>query len=179
MTTNLNYPRTASWRGSDHKNAREFEEQVGEWIGSFKVSNLESTDRLDWWIPGFLLDVKEKNQPLTNRWPLPEGCASVDAFILDELSIRKAFVKGPSAYFLMRDRPGGDRVFLARIDEVLCADRCRVNRIGRVAKGKWVLNLKQFRQLNNPAEQLLPEILSDQVKMPWKQSACLVQTLED
>jgi hypothetical protein len=154
---------------NDFLEARAFEEEVGRWLGSHKVGNLDSHDRLDWWVPGVFLDVKEKKQPLTARWHLLPGVAEVNLFVVDELSVRRAAAHFPSAYFLIRDRPL-DRVFLARIDEMFCVERARLNRGG---KGKWVIDLSNFRQLSAPAEQLLPTVLADQTGTPWKQSACL------
>lgn len=176
----MKYPRNPHQRQGDHRNARVNEELVGTWLGDFKVANLDSTDRLDYWVPGIFLDVKEKRQPIGPRWPLPAGTVEANAFILDELSVRKAMSHHPHAYFVLHDCPH-DRWFLARADEVVCADRVRINRVGstNVAKGKWVLDLTQFRQLLSPAEQLLQTILADQIQMPWKQSACLVPTPED
>ncbi len=177
----MKYARTAEQRRSDHANARANEELVGSWLGSFKVGNLDSTDRLDWWIPGVYIEVKEKRQRITARWPLPD-CDEGDAFILDELSVRKAMAHFPHAYFVLHDLPGGSRWFLARVDEVAMADRCRLNREGParspgasgVLKGKHVVDLRQFRLLTDPATQLLPTVLADQIAMPWKQSALLI-----
>lgn len=177
----MRYARTGAQRATDKAESRASELTVGEWLGPYKVANLDATDRLDYWVPGIFLDVKEKKQRLTNRWPMPASVTEPDAFILDELSIRKAMAHFPHAYFVMHDVPGGDRWFLARIDEIVMADRERVNREGTtgVKKGKHVLDLRQFRLLSNPAEELLPLILIDQIAMPWKQSACLVPTPEE
>jgi hypothetical protein len=177
----VRYARTGAQRAADKAQSRASELLVGEWLGQFKVANLDATDRLDYWVPGVFLDVKEKKQRLTARWPLPATCTERDAFVLDELSIRKAMAHFPHAYFMMHDVPGGDRWFLARIDEVVLADRERVNRVGPtgVAKGKHILDLRQFRQLGDPASQLMPTILADQIAMPWKASACLHPTHEE
>lgn len=176
----MQYARRPGVSRSDFLNSKDYEEKVGTWLGDFKISNLTSTEKLDWWVPGFFIDVKERRQLLGVRWPLPEGCAHEDAMILDELSVRKAMAHFPHAYFLLRTLPE-DRVFLARVDEVICGDHVRVNRVGNtgVAKGKWVINVAQFRQLDDPANELLPAVLADQVATPWKQSGCLVPTLEE
>lgn len=175
--SSINYGRTAAQRKADHEGARKFELEVGTWLGDFVVENLDSTDRMDYWIPGPFIDVKEKNQPLSKVWPLPEGCRPEDAFILDELSIRRALEKYPHAYFILRDNPC-DRTFLARVDEVVCGDRRRLDRIGPAPrnhpKGKWVVNLTQFRQLTDPKAEVLPLILQDQSGLAWRQSACLI-----
>ena len=168
------YPRPVGAGARDFAASKDFERQVGEWLGHYKIGNLESTDRLDWWVPGFYLDVKEKKQKLNPRWHLLPGVDEVDLFVIDELSVRKAQEHFPHAYFLLRDVPA-DRIFLARIDEVTGAERIRVNRTGSTGhkKGKWIMSLRNFRQLYNPGLQLMPAILDDQVSMPWKRSECL------
>jgi hypothetical protein len=177
----MRYPRTGAQRAADHAQARANELMVGEWLGPYKVGNLDATDRMDWWVPGLFIDVKEKKQRLTARWPLPDTCTEPDAFVLDELSIRRAMAYFPHGYFIMHDVPGGDRWFLARIDEIVLGDRARLNREGStgVKKGKHVLDLRQFRQLLDPAAELMPAVLADQIAMPWKQSACLHPTPEE
>ena len=171
----LRYPRTAAQRANDFTNAREFEEEVGAWLGAFKVGNLTSVDKMDWWVPGVYIDVKEKGSPISKVWPLPEGCLVEDAFIIDELSIRRAMEKYPHAYFVLRDGPTG-RVFLARVVAVVCGDHRRIDRVGPTdkAKGKWVVNLKQFRQLVEPANELMAHVLGDQMAIAWRQSPCLI-----
>ena len=171
----MSYARPQGARSADFARAREFEETVGSWLGPFKVGNLDATDRLDWWIPGPFIDVKEKNQKLTRKWTKHIDYPEVDAFIVDELSVRRAAEHFPHAYFLIRDNPGGGRIFLARVDEVFCADRVRLDRSGSTnhKKGKWIVNLQNFRLLDRPAEQLLPTVLDDQIHMPWKASECI------
>lgn len=174
----MRYDRPPGAGQSDFKAAREFEETVGEWIGPFKVPQLDATDKMDYWLPGVFLDVKERKTILTSKWPVPAGCRHEDAFVLDELSIRRAIQHGYSAYFLFRDVPF-DRVFLASLLEIICADHVRINREttpGRF-KGKWVLDLTQFRQIEDT--EILPVVLADQISMPWKRSECIVQTTED
>ncbi len=59
---------------------------------------------------------------------------------------------------------------------MFCADRVRVNRqTGKNGhrKGKWVVDLRSFRQLSDPSDELLPLILADQVELPWKDSQCI------
>lgn len=178
MSQTMVYHRPPGARQNDHANSKEFEQTVGEALGPFKIDHSKSNDKLDFWCPGFFTEVKEKRQPISNRWPLPEGCAIEDAFILDELSIRKAADHYPFVWFVLRDYPN-DRIFLAGIAEILCADRVRVNRVGpppgNVAKGKWVLNLTQFRLLEDLSD-ITPTILGTIVALPWKQSACLIPT---
>lgn len=179
MATDLHYPRTARQRAGDHPGARPFENEVGGWLGDYKIGWLDDTERMDWWVPGFYLDAKEKTQPISARWPLPPGCPVTDAFILDELSIRRALAHHPHAYFVMRCRPTG-RTFLARVDEIVAGDHIRVDRIGPTGhrKGKWVINLTQFRELVDPTAELMSVVLEDQVALPWKQSQCLIPEQE-
>jgi hypothetical protein len=168
------YDRPFGASKADFADARQFEEEVGDWLGDYRIGNLDSTTRLDWWIPGCFLDVKEKRQPLTARWQILDDVDEVDTFVLDELSIRRAAEHFPHAYFLMRCRPTG-RVFLARVDEVFCADRVRRDRVSSNGhrKGKWIVDMTQFRQLANPEVELRQMLLADQVEMPWKTSSCL------
>lgn len=168
------YGRPPGAAQADFLGARAYEELVGEWLGDFKIARLDSTTELDYWVPGFYADVKQKKQPLGKRWHLLPDVPEHDLFVLDELSVRKAAEKGPHAYFIINDVPL-DRHFLARIDEVFTADRVRVNRVydsGR-AKGKWIIDLSNFRQLTDPASEILPAVLADQIQLPWRASPCL------
>lgn len=171
----LKYPRTGSQRRGDFAAAREFELTVSSWLGPFKIEHLDATDKMDFWVPGIFLDAKEKGQQVSGRWPLPEGCPPEEAFILDELSVRRAIEKGPSAYFVLHDRPR-QRVYLARVDEICAGSHRRIDRVGStdVKKGKWVIDLREYRRLDDPAHQLLPTILADQIALPWRVSACLI-----
>lgn len=168
-------PRGAS--DADFSRAREFEETVGEWLGKFKIGNLAETDRLDWWVPGVFIDVKEKRQKLSRRWVRHIDWPEPDAFVVDELSVRRATQHFPHSYFLIHDTVVGrpERFFLARVDEVFCANRVRLDRTGNTGhkKGKWLVNLKNFRELTDPAAQLLETVLADQMTMPWKASECI------
>ena len=171
----MNYARPAGASRFDREAAREFENTVGDWLGPYKIAHLDATDRMDFWVPGVYIDVKEKRQPLSNQWTIPSNSRREDVFVLDELSIRRAMQYHPHAYFLLRDVPL-DRIFLARLDEVLAGDHTRCDRIGKTGhrKGKWLIVLTQFRQLQDPATELLPTILRDQVDTPWKRSELLI-----
>lgn len=164
------YKRTKAQKQHDFVAARAFEEQVGEWLGEYKVSHLDRPDKLDWWVPGVYVEVKEKNQRLTERWHLLPGVREPDLFIIDELSVRRAAEHFPHAYFVLHDRPSG-RLFLARVDEIFCAERARRMRDG---KGKWVIDLRNFRELERGSD-LLQAILEDQVALGWKKSECITQ----
>lgn len=173
----MQYSRPPGSRANDHANSKEFEAVVGEALGTFKIDQTSANDRLDFWVPGCFVEVKEKRQPISNKWPLPD-CPVEDAFILDELTVRRAMLQYPFVWFVLRDVPG-DRIFLASIAEIICADRVRVNRVGpapqHVAKGKWVVNLGQFTQLDNLSD-VLPTMLAGAVALPWTNSACLIPT---
>jgi hypothetical protein len=55
-----------------------------------------------------------------------------------------------------------------------------MDRVGStgVKKGKWVIDLRQFRELADPATELYPLVLGDQISLPWKKSACLIPGVE-
>jgi hypothetical protein len=173
----MTYERPPGAARADFNAAREFENEVGTWLGEFRVGNLTSPDKLDWWVPGVFIDVKEKRQPLTDRWHLLPNVSEKYLFVLDELSVRRAAQYFPHAYFLIRDVPAGGLIYLARIDEVFCAERARLDRVSGAGnrKGKWVIDLRNFRLLTDPANQLLPTVLSDQQHMPWKSSHSVSQ----
>lgn len=178
MTVHARPPHT------DYKDAREFEQQVADVLEKQThgiVTRFDSVNELDIWVPGLFLDVKEKRQRygkrFTDLWPdLDER----NMFILDELSVRKAMVKDPrSAYFLLRDVPGGDRLFIVSALEVASGERVRVDREtspGR-RKGKWLIDLGGCRRL--PAlDQLFEFVMADMASMPWGQSECLSHIYE-
>lgn len=175
MSNGLTYGRTPSQRGADREKARAIEDLVGTWLGDWKITETDSIDRLDFWVPGVYVEVKGKFQKITPRWHKLPGVAEPDLFIIDELSIRKALAHFPSVYFILFDRMCA-RVFWARVDEVACGDRYRADRVGVAGhkKGKWVVNLAQFRQLHK-GDHLLSLILADQIATPWKGSQCLSQ----
>lgn len=164
----MSYARSGAWKTSDWKNSKQFEAEVGAQLGEFKIDDTGEVDRLDFWIPELYVEVKEKNQKLTSRWQLLPGVPEPNLFVIDELSVRRAARHGYSAYFVMRDRPQ-DRLFLARVDEIWAAERVRRNREG---KGKWILDLTNFRQLQS-LDGLLGLMLADQVSLPWKRSDCI------
>lgn len=174
----MKYDRPPGAVRSDFFAAKAYEEEVASWH-DYWIANLDRNDRLDFWHPGFFLDVKERKAPLSKKWPLPEGCTAEDAFVLDEVAIRKALEHFPGAFFLLRDA-AGDRTFLARVDELLLCDRVRVNReYNGQARGKVVVNMTDFRQLTDPRTELLPTILADLVGLTWKQAPCLLPTKEN
>lgn len=159
-------------RNRDFADARAMEQHVGSFLGSFLIENLDSSDRFDWWLPGAWIDLKEKKQKISKLWQLP--CDEPDAFILDELSLRRGLQHPNNAYFIFHDCPM-ERWFVASAMQVAMADRVRMNRryeSGK-AKGKHVLNLLQYHQIES-LDEVLPWIMQDQLAVSWKTSECLV-----
>lgn len=165
----MTYTRPPGASQMDFANAAEFEAVVRSFLPIYLVDRSKSTTDLDFWIPPAWIEVKEKRQPLTNRWHLLPGVPESDLFVLDELSLRKALKHGLEAYFVLRDVPG-DRIFLAAAWEVGCSSTTRVNRGG---KGKLLLNLAEFRQVS--LDRVMAEIQKDQVDCTWKRSDCVSQ----
>lgn len=167
------YVRTAAQKAGDFARSKAFEELVQSHLPGDTVVRTNSTTELDFFVPGITLEVKEKVQPLTNRWVPDTFWPEQDCFVLDELTVRKALKHWPFVWFLFRDVPR-DRLFVASISQVVSADRVRWDRNG---KGKWVLYLPQFRQIPS-LEALLPAISEDASAEPWRASSCIVPAPE-
>ena len=167
----MSYERRPGVMHADLANAREFEAQVKAVLPSWHIDETASTSRLDWWVPGWFLDAKEKRQALNKRWHLLDGVDEVDLVVLDELGIRKALEHGPSAYFIIRDVPGGNRLFLVGAWELACLRRARVDRVG---KGKAIFDLRDMRQLRS-LDEIVPTIMADLASTAWRQSNCVSQ----
>lgn len=167
------YPRPPN---QDFENAVAFERVVKEVLPEWHIDETSSTHRLDFWVPGFFLDVKEKNQRYGPRFTGDRD--QTDLFILDELSVRKALEHYPLAYFVFRDVPES-RIFLASVVEVVCADRARLNRQTSEdrRKGKWVLDLSQFRELEDLGD-IVRLVSQDLIGLPWKRSECLIEAID-
>jgi hypothetical protein len=164
----MTYARTAQQRVGDFQESRLYETEVSQALPP-NVTRFDATDDLDIWVPGYFVEVKEKKQPLTERWLVP-GLDERDTFIMDELSVRRACRHWPHAFFVVRDRPG-QRLFLVSVAEMVCVERTRVNRGG---KGKWILDLTHFTQLGSLAD--LHETITELLRtMNWKRSECLTQ----
>lgn len=153
---------------ADLSASKAFEQEVAGYLPSHTISRTDSTTDLDFFIPGLYIEVKEKRQALTKRWCLLDGVEERDLFVLDELSLRKALVHAPYSYFVLRDVPGGLRLFLASAMEVAVVRKERRNRIG---KGKLILALNEFRQMESLAD-IVPVITDDIASLRWKDSAC-------
>lgn len=169
----MTYPRPAGASASDFAEARIWEEEVaGLYPAESVVTRFDSVDDIDIWFPGVYLELKEKKQRYGNRWVREGGPREPDMFILDELTVRRAAEKYPAVFFLLRDRPM-NRLFFAPIWELLSVQRIRLNRLtGKVAKGKWIIDVTHFRQIESPAEahRLAVEELAKQL---WRSSECL------
>ena len=165
----MTYARPPGAKQFDFQEAREIEEVVGSHLPQWKIGNLSSPDKLDWWVPGYMVEVKAKRQPLSRRWTrfrtdVPEK----DLFVLDELSVRRACGHWPAAFFVIHDRPQ-NRWFMSPVWELVCIPKVRVMRGG---KGKWLMSLGDYRPLSD-LQQLSELIPSLMVKTPWKDSGCL------
>jgi hypothetical protein len=163
----LTYQRTTAQRQGDFKGARAFEEQVALHLPEWRVTEFDHTDRLDVWVPGYYVEVKTKGQPLTARWHRLEGVEERDLFVMDELSVRRALKYYPEAYFLIYDIPE-NRYFIANAIEFALVERARLNRAG---KGKWIVNLANFRRLAS-LDQINELVQADLASLWWKQSPC-------
>lgn len=160
------YHRTAEQKAGDFARAKEFENEVMGYLSEYIVAETDASDRLDFWRPGYFLDVKEKRQKLSERWV--SAADEADAFVIDELSVRRAARHWPSAYFLIKDCPRG-RFYIASVMEMICIERVRTNRAG---KGKWLIDLRDLHELSS-LELVEPYIAADQLAMPWKRSDAL------
>lgn len=171
------YKRPPGSQRFDHEQSKAFENEVGNHLPPYAINKTDSTTELDFEVPGFYVEVKEKRQPFKlKNWALDfEGTdiREEDLFILDELSLRKAMKHYPNAYFVLRDVPQ-DRMFVASVVELAVAERIRRNRqtSETTRKGKVFFILDGFRQINDLSE-LVPLITADLLAQPWKHSHCL------
>jgi len=166
------YTRTDAQRAHDFANARAYEEYVAGRLGVLNHTRFDAKDDLDVWVPGYFIEIKEKNQPLTDRWHLLDGVPEENLFILDELTVRKALRWYPEVFYLLRDNaadPDNPRLFLAPVWEVIGVERVRVD---RSTKGKWILDLTKFRRIIDEAD--IPTMAHAMlVEQEWKKSPCL------
>lgn len=167
----MSYERPPGAVNTDFVAAREFEEHVAEVLaaqGHNTHTRFSAKDDLDIWVPGFYLEVKEKRQPLTDRWHLMPGIPGEDLFILDELSVRRMVRHWPHVYVLVRDLPR-ERLYLAGIWELITFDKVRVDRGN---KGKWIMNLQEWKELEG-IEQVAEIANVELPQNPWKSPACI------
>lgn len=164
------YRRTREQMAGDFADAKAFEQEVAASLGVHVVDRSASNDELDFWVPGFMLETKERKQPIGDRWlKHAPGVDPTDLFIVDELSVRRALKHWPEAYFLLRDRVAGNRLFLASITELCVVPRTRVMRAG---KAKLLFDMTHFRQITS-LEEIAGFIRADLVALPWKSSGAL------
>jgi len=164
------YARTAAEKRYDFANARNYEELVGSIIETQvgpTITRFDGVDDLDVWVPGFYVEIKEKNQSYTDRWQLLPGVDEINLFIMDELTIRRGLRYYPYVFFLVRDNTIG-RLYLCPIWELIGAEKVRRNRNG---KGKWIMDMRQFQPLANE-ESLVASIRTLMVQTPWLNSGC-------
>ena len=141
------YTRTAAQKKFDFENARAFENAVSKVISKYRwtINKFLSVDDLDIYVPGYYIEIKEKNQQYTDRWTnLTPHIAESDLFIIDELTIRRALTKYPNVFFLLHDGPQ-DRLFVTPLWELTCLPATRVMRVG---KGKRLYDMNDFHPLN-------------------------------
>lgn len=175
-------PRTHAQRAKDFPNAKAFEQLVGTWLPDPKTDQTNSTTGIDWLVNEKVgVEVKEKNQKYNSKnWKFPKDVAEQDVFILDELSIMRSTVHFPSVYFVLHDNVDKEkeRFFLAPIAYIIASNKEMVNRVGPtgVAKGKWLVDVTQFKLIEDPAQQLWDCISQFEKDQPWFKSACLLPT---
>ena len=165
------YTRTRAQKQNDFHEAREYEEYFGERLGVVNHSRFNSTTELDIWVPGYMIEIKEKKQKYTSRWHLLDDVPEENLFIIDELTIRRAMQWWPGVFFALRDKvyPSGPRLFLAPIWELLSVERKLVD---RDKKGKWIIDTTSFRQVHDESE--IPTIATHlMIEHAWKRSNCL------
>lgn len=163
----MTYQRPPGTKQGDFTAARAWEEKVASFLPPYVVTRFSHNDELDIWVPGPLIECKEKKQPLTDRWWLLPGVEERNLFIMDELSLRRCMKAAPHTYIIINDVPC-DRLFILNAVEMACAERTRRNRNG---KGKLIYNLTDFRRLPH-LDQLLEFVMADMADLPWKRSEC-------
>jgi len=149
----MSYARTPEQRAGDFAGARAFEEEVVGALGAAGYGGwhaLDETDKLDFMHPGWVVEIKEKNQRInTQRWDTPT--AERDSFIIDELSVRKAIDDPLPVFFVLRDNIE-HRIFCVPLEELVGLPKRRMNRRGPTGhdKGKWIVSLEECIQLLLP-----------------------------
>lgn len=164
---------------TDFEDARAFEDQVAEALRPHVhtvLTQFTSNDKVDIMIPPLWLDIKEKKQSYTERWMKHwPNMAEPDAFIIDELSVRRLVEHHPYGYVLVQDRPLG-RLLTASTSKLITMPKVQLDRQTSPdrKKGKWLVDLQHFRPLDR-IEDVLRVAEEDAVQQPWKQSPALSQ----
>lgn len=169
----MTYARTKAQKATDWANCKEFENRVAEGAPVDIITHFNATDKLDIWVPGYFVEIKEKRQRYTDRWWLLPGVPETDLFIQDELTVRRALQFWPWVFFVVHDCPN-DRFFYQPIWETVSAPRAQVNRNG---KGKWVMSFRHMHPMTDPCDiyRIAPALLAD---CPWKGSSTAVPAPE-
>jgi len=170
------YQRTAQQRKLDKERSEGYEHFVSSQITRPLLTRFNAKDDLDIYAPGWYIEIKEKHSKMTARWPLPEGCEERNAFIVDELSIRRAMRHYPQVFFLLRDNVDKEnpRLFIVPIWEMITLPKKRVNREGNTGhkKGKWIVDLSLCTRLSHE-DQAQEYCEHAMVNTPWLNSECL------
>ena len=103
------------------------------------------------------LELKEKRQPLRDRWVELAGVPERELLVLDEVSARKLLARAPRAFLLFHDLTQPERPYvLFTIIDLFCMPKVRVQRAinlnDRRLKGKWLLDRRHgqvFANLND------------------------------
>ena len=150
------YQRTAAQRQLDKKRSEGYEDYVASQITRPLLTRFNAKDDLDIYAPGWYIEIKEKHSRISNKWPIPDDCEERNAFIVDELSIRRALRHYPQVFFLLRDNVEKDnpRLFIVPIWEMVALPKKRINREGNTGhkKGKWVVDLTRCTRLANESD---------------------------
>lgn len=165
------YRRTSEQRKHDLAKARVYERKVAEIVEQHAgpvLTRFTATDDLDIWVPGYFIEIKEKNQSYTKRWQIVPGVPEEYLFIMDELTIRRALRHYPGVFFLIRMNPI-ETLYLAPIWEVIGSHKVRRNRVG---KGKWILDIRQFRTLEDETK-IIDTARQLMLDTPWLSSGAL------
>lgn len=157
---------------ADNSQSQGFEKHIERYLQKIpQVDGLnaatDSRKRVDFkaWFegrPACHLEIKEKKQPYnTKNWPKikKSGIPEEDAFIVDEVSLRRLLSHGMYSWILARDRPGG-RLITFNFHDLIHMPRYRVDRKNRSHhKGKWVLSF-QWGDIHRSLHKALSTIYS-------------------
>jgi len=113
------YPRSRQLSKKDFLNAREYEDQVAQSFvdhGAEVNTNLNSSTKPDFEVgvglTHFWVDLKEKRQHISNKWPSLPNVSDEQRFIFSEKEVLKYSDLFPHVYYLLHDVPR-DRLYVA------------------------------------------------------------------
>ncbi len=100
------------------------------------------------------LELKEKRQPLRDRWVGLAGVPESELLVLDEVSARKLLARAPRAFLLFNDLTRADQPYvLFTIIDLFCMPKVRVQRSinlnDRRMKAKWLLDRRHGQAFVN------------------------------